>query len=76
MRNNDDFFHFNHIDPTIRKEKLSEIKLLNRHYFKKFWCCKQAYKNFKRFNLTADVSSTCLVVTGTIDCGLGRWFTA
>ena len=50
MRNNDDFFHFNHIDPTIRKEKLSEIKLLNRHYFKKFWCCKQAYKHFKRFN--------------------------
>lgn len=55
-----------HIDCTVNKEKLSEIKLVYTHYVKKFSSYKQAYKYFKRLNLTANISSTWLVVTGTI----------
>ena len=66
MRNKKTFFYFNHIDPTINKEKLLEIKLLYTYYFKKFCSYKQAYKYFKRLNLTANISSTCLALTDTI----------
>ena len=58
------------IDCSVNKEKLSEIKLLYTHYVKKFWSYKQAYKYFKRLNLTANISSTCLVVSGTIVGGV------
>ena len=37
-----------HIDCTVNKEKLSEIKLVYTHYVKKFSSYKQAYKYFKR----------------------------
>lgn len=33
MKNKEDIFHFNHIDPGINKEKLLEIKLLYTYYF-------------------------------------------
>lgn len=58
------------IDCTVNKEKFSEIKLLYTHYVKKFWSYKQAHKYFKRLNLTANISSTCLVVTDTIVGGV------
>jgi len=55
MRNKTDIFHFIHIDPTINKAKLSEIKLLYTYYFWKFWSYKQAYKYFKRLNLAINI---------------------
>ena len=62
-------FHFNDIDPNINKETLSEIKRLYTNYLKTFWSYKQVYKYFKRLNLTVNISSTCLVVTGTVAGG-------
>ena len=58
MKNKKDIFYFNHIEPTINKEKLSKIEFLYTYYFKKFWSYKKAYKYFKRLYLTADISST------------------
>ena len=61
-----DIFNFNHIDKNISKEKLSEIKALYKFYHKLFWCYKKAFKHFKRLNLIINISSTSLVVIGTI----------
>ena len=63
-------FNFNHIDRNISEEKLSEIKALYKFYGKRFWCYKKAFKHFKRSNLIINVSSTSLVVTGTIAGGI------
>ena len=49
-------FQFNHIDPSISKDNLHEIKNLHKYYHILlcyiiqilFWCYKQAYKYFKR----------------------------
>ena len=61
-----DIFNFNHIDKNISQEKLSEIKALYKFYNKRFWCYKKAYKYFKRLNLIINVTSTGLVVIGTV----------
>ena len=63
-------FNFNHIDKNISKEKLSEIKAWYKFYYKRFWRYKKAFKHFKRLNLIINVSSTSLVVIGTIACGV------
>ena len=51
-------------------EKLSEIKALYKFYHKRFWCYKKAFKHFKRLNLIINVSSTSLVVIGSIVGGV------
>ena len=70
MRNKKDIFNFNHIDSTIKKEKLSELRVLYKFYHKKFWSYKQAYKYFKRLNLVINVCSMGLVAAGTIAGGV------
>ena len=62
MRNKKDIFNFNHIDSTIKKEKLSELRA--------FWSYKRACKYFKRLNLVINVCSTVLVAAGTIASGV------
>ena len=61
-----DIFNFNHIDKNISQEKLSEIKGLYKFYHKRFWCYKKAFKYFKKLNLIINVTSTGLVVIGTV----------
>ena len=51
-------------------EKLAEIKALYKFYHKRFWCYKKAFKHFKRLNLIINVSSTSLVVIGSIVGGV------
>lgn len=63
-------FHFNHIDPTINKEKLSEIKALYKLSHKRFWSYKMAFKYFKRLNLAINIGSTSLGVIGTNTGGI------
>ena len=61
-----DIFVFNHTDKSIGLEKLSEIKALYKFYHKRFWCYKKAFKHFKRLNLAINLTSTGLVVIGTV----------
>ena len=65
-----DIFDFNHLDSNMNKEKLSEIKALFKFYHKQLRCHRKVYKLFKRINLLIDMSSTSLVVIGTIVGGI------
>ena len=61
-----DIFNFNHIDKSISQEKIFEIKALYKFYHKRFWCYKKTFKYFKRLNLAINLTSTGLVVIGTV----------
>ena len=64
-----DIFHLNHMDKSINDDKLLETKTLYKHYCKRFWCYKKAFKYFKRINLFSNITSTGLVAVGTIAGG-------
>ena len=55
--------------PITRIMQSYNIMTKYTNYLKKFWSYKQAYKYFKQLNLTLNISSTCLVVTGTVAGG-------
>ena len=59
-------FNFNHIDKNKTKEGIQEIKELYKFYYYKYWCYRKAYKYFKKLNLAINMTSTWLMVTGTV----------
>ena len=59
-------FNFNHMDKTKTKEEIAEIKELYKYYHHRFWCFLKAYKYFKKINLAISMSSTGLIVIGTV----------
>ena len=61
-----DIFNFNHIEKSIRPDKLDEIKSLYKFYHKTFCRYRQAFKYFKRLNMTVNLTSTSLIVCRTI----------
>ena len=63
-------FNFNHIEKSIRPDKLDEIKSLYKFYHKKFWCYQQAFKYFKRLNMTVNLTSTSLIICGRVAGGV------
>ena len=70
MSQKENIFHFNHIDKGKTKEEIQEIKELYKYYHYKYWCCQKAYKYFKKLNLLLNMSSTGLIVIGTVAGGL------
>ena len=60
----------NHIDPHLSPEKLNEIKELYKYYHKRFWCYKRVFKHYKESKLLANLTSTALVVAGTLAGGI------
>lgn len=58
-------FNFNHISNQSFEDQIKEIRALYKYYHKKYWCFKQAFKR-SMMNLGINLSSTGLVVIGTI----------
>ena len=69
MSQKENIFHFNHIDKTKTKEEIQEIKELYKYYHFKYWCYQKAYKYFKKLNLLLNMSSTGLIMIGTVAGG-------
>ena len=63
---NKNIFNFNHIDKTKTKEEIAEIEQLYKYCHYRFWCYQKAYKYFRNFNLAINMSSTGLIVIGTV----------
>ena len=61
-----DIFNVNHIDKTKTEEAIAQIEELYKYYHYRFWCYQKAYKYFKKINLPINMSSTGLIVVGTI----------
>ena len=70
MSQKENIFHFNHIDKSKTKEEIQEIKELYKYYHFKYWCYQKAYKYFKKLNLLLNMTSTGLIVIGTVAGGL------
>ena len=70
MSQKENLFCFNHIDKSKTKEEIQEIKELYKYYHYKYWCHRQAFKLFKKLNLAINISSTGLIVIGTVAGGL------
>ena len=70
MSQKENIFNFNHIDKSKTKEEIQEIKELYKYYHFKYWCYQKAYKYFKKLNLLLNMSSTGLIVIGTVAGGL------
>ena len=71
MSQKENIFCFNHIDKSKTKEEIQEIKELYKYYhIYKYWCHRQAFNQFKKLNLAINISSTGLIVIGTVAGGL------
>ena len=55
---------------NLSESEISTIKDFYRHYYKKYWCFKKSYKQFKRLDETISISGVCLVIIGTITGGI------
>ena len=63
-------FNWNHISENLTEDQISELKALYRFYHKKYWLYKMTFKYFKKSELTCNILSAFLVVTGTIAGGV------
>ena len=70
MSQKEDIFHFNHIDKSKTKEEIQEIIELYKYYHFKYWIYQKAYKYFKKLSLLLNMSSTGLIIIGTVAGGL------
>ena len=70
MSQKENIFHFNHIDKSKTKEEIQESKELYKYYHFKYWCYQKTYKYFKKLNLLLNMSSTGLIIIGTVAGGL------
>ena len=63
-------FNWNHISEKLKEDQISELKALYKFYHKKYWLFKMTYKYFKKAELTCNIVSALLVVTGTVVGGV------
>ena len=59
-------FDWNHISSDLPEDKIQELKKLFAHYHNNFWIFKQAFKHNKRMDLSYKITSTGVIVIGTI----------
>ena len=65
-----DIFEFNHIDNSLSESDIETLKNFYKHYHKKYWCFKKAYKRYKRLDESITISGAGLVITGLIKGGI------
>ena len=70
MSQRENIFHFNHIGKSKTREEIQEIKELYKYYHFKYWIYQKAYKYFKKLNLLLNMSSTGVIIIGTVAGGL------
>ena len=63
-------FNWNHVSEKLTENQISELKALYKFYHKKYWLAKMTYKYFKKAELTCNIGSALLVVTGTVVGGV------
>ena len=59
-------FKFNNIDKNKTEQEIAEIKELYKYYHYRCWCYQKAHKYFKTLNLAINMTSTGLIVIGTV----------
>ena len=62
-----DIFEFNHIDNSLSESDIETLKNFYKHYHKKYWCFKKAYK---RLDECITISGAGLVIIGSIKGGI------
>ena len=62
-------FDFNHIDPSLPKEKLEEIQKLYATYKRLWWCFKKLHQKQKLLDLVEKIVSSVLVAGGVVAGG-------
>lgn len=65
-----DIFEFNHTDSSLAESDIEILKDFYRHYHKKYWCFKKAYKRYKRLVDVLTIFGAGLIVIGTIIGGV------
>ena len=65
-----DIFEFNHIDNSLSESDIETLKNFYKHYHKKYWCFKKAYKRYKRLDESIRISGAGLVIIGSIKRGI------
>ena len=70
MDRRESIFNWNHISENLTGDQISELKALYKFYHKKYWLFKMNFKHFKKAELTCNIVSVFLVVTGTVAGGL------
>ena len=59
-------FQSNHIDDSLEKDKIEELKALYRFYHRKFICYKLLFKYFKKLDLICNKISVILITSGVV----------
>lgn len=59
-------FNFNHISSELSEDHRKALRALYRFYHKKYWLFKMTFKYLKKIELTCNISSAVLMVTGTV----------
>ena len=65
-----DIFEFNRIDNSLSESDIETLKEFYKHYHKKYWCFKKAYKRYKRLDESITISGAELVIIGSITGGI------
>ena len=65
-----DIFEFNHIDPTLSKEKVKLLKDLYTHYHKKHYGYEKLHRGFRRKNFVCNLSAGKLIISAAIAGGI------
>ena len=65
-----DIFEFNHTDSSLAESDIETLKDFYRHYHKKYWCFKKAYKRYKRRAEMLTIFGAGLIAIGTITGGV------
>ena len=65
-----DLFEFNHIDPTLSKEKVKLLKDLYTHYHKKHYGYEKLHRGFRRKNFVCNLSAGKLIISAAIAGGI------
>jgi len=63
-------FNWNHISENLTDDQISELKALYKFYHKKYWLAKMTYKYYKKAELTCNIGSALMVITGTVVGGV------
>lgn len=58
--------NFNHIDSELDKDTRTELENLYKFYRKKYCLLKRTFKHLKQVNLICEITSSILIVSGTI----------
>ena len=63
-------FNWNHVSEKLTEDQISQLKALYKFYHKKYWLAKMTFKYYKKAELTCNIGSVLLVVTGTVVGGV------